>query len=239
MPVLLFGFAQPVRVVRTCRIVPNSVGRDDGIGRPLVNGIRKRQGQPAFGGVNALFLDISHALVVARKPTPHFVSIGPVGPFSINSITSARSGLESSSKALEVPYRYRHRRRRRKNSRRVRCSPRSARVAPLSAEATARKRTHSIRCSPCSRQYSSHSSLNPVYPQLTLTLRVLCFCGNVKPLPYKLIRLRCVPLAEFQLNTCERLAFRRQRVHVAGDAASQSVGLPIPPGLACGSLLPV
>ena len=72
MPVLLFGFAQPVRVVRTCRIVPNGVGRDDGIGRPLVNGIRKRQGQPAFGGVNALFLDISHALVVAPKTDAPF-----------------------------------------------------------------------------------------------------------------------------------------------------------------------
>ena len=48
-------------------VPPDRIGRDDGIGRSLVDRIAKRQRQAAFRGLDAVCADIVHAFVVATE----------------------------------------------------------------------------------------------------------------------------------------------------------------------------
>ena len=67
LEIVLLALAQQTDDIGMCRIFPDGVRRNDGIGRPLKNRIRKRQYQPAFVRRHALLADILHALIVTTE----------------------------------------------------------------------------------------------------------------------------------------------------------------------------
>ena len=82
------------------------VGRDDGVGRPLVDGIGQRQRQAAFGGLDVVRPNIVQALVVVAEPEAPLGldrtrgrlvdHVGERPPFALGD-------LESASVAAAVP----------------------------------------------------------------------------------------------------------------------------------------
>ena len=72
-PVVLLVLAQDRRHVGARRVPPDRVGRDDRVGRPLVDGIGQRQRHAACRGLDAVRLaDVLHALVVVAEPEAPF-----------------------------------------------------------------------------------------------------------------------------------------------------------------------
>ena len=106
-PVVLLVLAQDLRHVGARRVPPERVGRDNGVGRPLVDRIGQRQRQAAFGGLDAVRADVVQALVVVAEPEAPRVSIGPGGALSIMSMTRWPSPsaiwASASSSAVAVP----------------------------------------------------------------------------------------------------------------------------------------
>ncbi len=69
LPVVLLVLAQDRRHVGARRVPPDSVGRDDGVGRPLVDSIGQRQRHAAFGGLDGVVpAYVVRALVVFPEP---------------------------------------------------------------------------------------------------------------------------------------------------------------------------
>ncbi len=67
-PVVLLVPAQDRRYVGARRVPPESVGRNDGVGRPLADGIGQRQRQASFGRLDAVRPYVVHARVVVAEP---------------------------------------------------------------------------------------------------------------------------------------------------------------------------
>ena len=64
LPAVLLVLAQDRRHVGTRRVAPDSVGRNDGLGGPLVDGIGQRQRHAAFGGLDGVVpADVVRTLV--------------------------------------------------------------------------------------------------------------------------------------------------------------------------------
>ena len=62
--------ADGVGLVLACRVAPQRVGRDDGIGRVFVDGVAQRQRYAAFRGFDVVLADVGQALVVFAEPEP-------------------------------------------------------------------------------------------------------------------------------------------------------------------------
>src|SRR5207244_11803284 len=72
-PVALLVLAQDRRYVGAFRVPPDSVGGDDGVGRPLVHRVGQRQRHATFRGLDAVRLaDVLQTLVVVAEPEAPF-----------------------------------------------------------------------------------------------------------------------------------------------------------------------
>src|SRR4029077_9960981 len=66
-PYLLLYLAQCLCLGRTRWVAPERVGRDDRIGRPLMNGVVQLNRYATFGGFDVFFSNIFQALCVSAK----------------------------------------------------------------------------------------------------------------------------------------------------------------------------
>ena len=179
-PVVLLVLAQDRRHVGARRVPPDSVGRDDGVGRPLVDGIGQRQRHAAFGGLDGVVpADVVRALVGFPEPeAPLRLDRGSrrrVVDHVGNALALALGDL--GERVLERLRRFPHRRPGRTTCRTGRRSPRWAAAALPCAGASAHRPTKLSRCPPrrCCRRSRPGSWHTSDYFGLTVAHRACVF----------------------------------------------------------------